>query len=1042
MDRVSHAITTHNSSAPRVQAKTYTASFDGSGVHFWPHRPFNQDVTSWKPGPRPGGRFGRPEPDAEIILCTKLIHLENQVLYLQHDRPLSWSLVGNTAQALLNEDVGLVHHCETGGKGVEVSWVFKKRPAGEGPLTIEFAVKGLTYQGASVHGNHLVDAGGLARVRIGQAVAVDSKDLRCELPTVASSDRFSICVPGEFLAKAAFPLAVDPTISPEFGMDQPVTVPRPGEHQLPAAAWNGTNWLVVWAELPGFFESPVDVVGARVSKEGALLDPLGILISRWEVTAAPSVASNGRDYLVVWDRWDRVTEFDIAGARVTADGEVADSQRIVISNLPADQFQPSVAGDREGYLVVWKDRRTGDANIFGARVSNEGTVLDGDGFPIRVGFGEKSRPSVARGPGGFLAVWSQELGAIFGARLDRNGTVLDPNGIAVSGALGDQMYPSVAANSNAYLVAWHNFHSSTPNPEETDVYGALVTPAGDVSAAQVIASNTLPYFRASPGLGAGTDDFLVAWNDLQAVPPGIYASRISSSGAVLDPGAVLIDSVPGTLTPAVAAYDNGFLVVWNRASSPQGGFGSAIFASRLNTQVERLDPQPLLITAKDNDETSPAVASNGTNWLVVWEDWRSTDNIDIYGARIGYNGTPLDLVAIPISTQPRFKLDPAVASAGGDYLVVWVDGRNAGFPYTDIYGARVRTDGTVLDPAGIAICTAASGQITPAISSDGENYLVTWADARVTNTSDIYAARVNQAGTVLEPDGFAVNSQSHRASLPTAAFNGQEFLVAWSQSAHDPEHDGDILGARVSRDGIVLDPDAILITSATNAQRGPAIAAAGSDFLVIWADTRNTVTPSGDTFGGEIYGARIDAGGIVLDPLGFRISSTAYGAFPALGSDGTNFVAVWASAGATPGTNRQVLAAWIDRNGQVLLRDLTVNTTGLAGATLPVVASARSGEFVVLSEALRNGANRIVGNLLSLAFRPTIQSLTLAAGGATLEWSTQPARTYRLQFTSNLRNAEWLDLEPIITATSNSATLLDSTVGQDPQRFYRVYQLP
>src|SRR5207302_2750163 len=135
----------------------------------------------------------------------------------------------------------------------------------------------------------------------------------------------------------------------------------------------------------------------------------------------------------------------------------------------------------------------GDANIYGTRVSNEGAVLDGNGFPISTASGEQFQPSVTRGPDGFLVVWSdwRQISSngsdIYGARLDTNRTVLDPDGIAITTAPQDQMYPFVAADSTNYLVVWQDFRNST---EEADVYGALVTPAGEVSDPQGIAVNT------------------------------------------------------------------------------------------------------------------------------------------------------------------------------------------------------------------------------------------------------------------------------------------------------------------------------------------------------------------------------------------------------------------------------------------------------------------------------------------------------------------------------------------------------------------------
>jgi hypothetical protein len=988
-----------------------------------------------------------------VTLRTRLIRLGDKVLYERRGRALSWSVQGNTAQTLLNQHVGLVEHYEAGGDGIELSWVLSQRPVAQGPLEIELEMKEMSCAGISDQWIHLADATGTPRVRIGRAVAVDSAGRRFEAVMVANHQSLCVRVSPEDLAQAVYPLAVDPLISPEFGMDEPVMIPRAGEHQIPQVAWNGTNWLVVWTEWNAIFDSPVEVVAARVSKDGVVLDPFGILISGGEAPpAAPAVTSNGKDYFVVWEHFDFATALDIRGARVTADGQVSDPGGIVINKLPNDQWNPSVAAESEGYLVVWKDRRTGgDADIYGTRVSNEGVVLDGDGFPINIAPEEQSHPSVARGPGGFLVVWSDwrnisSNGAdIFGARLDTNGTVLDPGGIAISTAPGDQVFPRAAANSNGYMVVWHDFRNSTADTPQTDIYGTLVTPAGEVSHPQGIAVSTAPGYQTFPGVAAraeNSENFLVVWNDNRPVQPGIYSARVSGAGVVLDPEGILVDSTPITFTPAIAASDKEFLVVWNRTSRPEGGFGSAVVGARLNDQAKSIDSKPILITAGDSGEASPAVASNGTNWLVVWQDSRNVGAIGIYGARISYNGTPLDTTALPISTQPGgVKLSPVVASAAGNYLVAWADSRNSPPPFYDIYGARIRGDGTLMDPAGIAICTAHT-QFTPAVASDGTNYLVVWQDAREVNASDIYAARLRQDGNVLEPNGFPVSADTNGQYEPDVAFDGVDFLVVWSQFAHGtpPGYQDDIYGARVSRGGVVLDPAGIPISRAAYAQSLPAVASDGSGFFVTWRDTRNTTTEAGDTFGGQVYGARVSSAGDVLDPDGLPVSTNAFLAAPSLAFSGDSYLAVWDSH-PVPGVSgpTQIRAAWIGRDGSVLLNDLVVNP--IAGADAAVTGGP-CGSFIVVNDATRNGASRVVGNLVSFGNAPVIRSLRLGDGTATIVWQAEAGKTYRLQFKPGLSDSNWLNLDPVVTATNSTASLLDSTIGQEAQRFYRVLQLP
>src|SRR5207244_4121985 len=98
-------------------------------------------------------------------------------------------------------------------------------------------------------------------------------------------------------------------------------------------------------------------------------------------------------------------------------------------------------------------------------------------------------------------------------------------------------------------------------------------------------------------------------------------------------------------------------------------------------------------------------------------------------------------------------------------------------------------------------------------------------------------------------NGFPVSARTDAQSTPSAAFNGKDFLIVWTEWYQRPQSQYDIWAARVSPDGLVLDPNAIAISRATNAQTAPATASDGSEFMVIWRDTRNTVTTNGSTFG-------------------------------------------------------------------------------------------------------------------------------------------------------------------------------------------------
>ncbi len=74
---------------------------------------------------------------------------------------------------------------------------------------------------------------------------------------------------------------------------------------------------------------------------------------------------------------------------------------------------------------------------------------------------------------------------------------------------------------------------------------------------------------------------------------------------------------------------------------------------------------------------------------------------------------------------------------------------------------------------------------------------------------------------------------------------------------------------------------------------------------------------------------------------------------------------------------------------------------------------------------------------LSLPLPPVFSSITQTGGTLTLVWSAVAGQTYQLQYSTNLVQTNWIDLDGAITATNGAMAASDS-VGSGPQRFYRV----
>jgi len=286
------------------------------------------------------------------------------------------------------------------------------------------------------------------------------------------------------------------------------------------------------------------------------------------------------------------------------------------------------------------------------------------------------------------------------------------------------------------------------------------------------------------------------------------------------------------------------------------------------------DDEFLIDTSGVGEQWSPAAAFDGANYLVVWQDYRTGSN-DIRGARVTSDGAMLDSAGFVVSQAPRGQCVPVVGFGGASFLVVWEDyGSGSG----DIYGARVTPQGAVLDTQGIFISHALNDAPRPAVAFDGMNFLVVWKDRRNGDYGDIYGARVTPTGVVLDPAGVPISTGEDWQAEPFAAFDGTNFLVVW-----EVELAGwTIYGARVTPQGEVLDTAGFVISQGMGAYL-PVVGFDGSNFLVVWR------SPNGYT-----YGARVTPQGTVLDSAGLLISHGAGNQHvPAVGFDGTNFLVVW-----------------------------------------------------------------------------------------------------------------------------------------------------
>jgi hypothetical protein len=298
----------------------------------------------------------------------------------------------------------------------------------------------------------------------------------------------------------------------------------------------------------------------------------------------------------------------------------------------------------------------------------------------------------------------------------------------------------------------------------------------------------------------------------------------------------------------------------------------------------RVGPEIVVSSRAVDEEEDPVPSWNGSRFLVVWQSTRRGPS-DIFGAWVEPDGAVVPPDGFPISQGPSDGLFPDVAWGGDSHLAVWQDLRSRS--NWQIYGARVRPDGTVLDPEGLAVGAGSGNRRHPRVAWSGRVFFAAWMQERPGAGWDILATRIAPDGRVLDPEGIVVGGGAGDQTRAAVAWNGRTFVVAWMDERRG---DTDIFAARVDEAGRVLDPSGIAVSTAAGEQGYPAVGASASsngEAVIVWVDKRG-----GGPY--QLSGAALAPDGRVVQPDGVALSSTPrLHMFPAAACRGKECLIVW-----------------------------------------------------------------------------------------------------------------------------------------------------
>lgn len=245
-----------------------------------------------------------------------------------------------------------------------------------------------------------------------------------------------------------------------------------GERMLPALASNGDVTVLAMAGYEDLFIM-------RFSPDGIPLGPELPLESSLGWAAQPALATNGREFLLVytdgstWYHAPTPRGLGVFGFRLGADGAPLDAAPIAIADSDANDADPRVASDGVDFLVVYNSWSYGPLQSGAKRVLRNGALGDGTAGDPGQSFGDGTFPQVAPLGQGYVISFirlDSPLVSVWVVPVDRRGVALEAPRVMVDGNTASSLHALAAADG----VAWLAYARRVPEPAYANVQRVFV----------------------------------------------------------------------------------------------------------------------------------------------------------------------------------------------------------------------------------------------------------------------------------------------------------------------------------------------------------------------------------------------------------------------------------------------------------------------------------------------------------------------------------------------------------------------------------------
>ncbi|MFX0032673.1 MAG: hypothetical protein ACFE9P_08405 [Candidatus Hermodarchaeota archaeon] len=765
--------------------------------------------------------------------------------------------------------------------------------------------------------------------------------------------------------------------------------------------------IIAWWDARSIETSGYDIYAQRIDSNGITqwMANGTIISTETHNQMIPQMTCDGvGGAIIAWQDYRSGTNLHIYAQRINHNGITQwIANGTVISIASGSQLSPRITSDGGGgAIIAWKDSRSGVSyDIYAQRIDANGIVQwTANGTSVCAASGTQENPQIINdGAGGGIITWWDYRSSISGQdiyaqRIDSKGNVQwTVDGMAISTASGSQLSPKITSDGvGGAIIVWSNNAiggydiyaqriDSEGNPQYIGNGTAIITASGEQVDVQITNN--------------GKGDAIITWEDFRSgLFSDIYSTLIDSNGIPkwTANGKVICTAISDQYSSQITSdgTGGGIITWWDFRS----GTNSDIYAQRINHNgITQWIANGTVISMASGHQWTPQIASDGIGGaVIVWEDFRSGSNWDIYAQRIDSNGMVKwtangTIISTAINDQRYLQI---ISDGLGGAIIAWEDTRN-GVGNSDIYAQRIDSDGASLWMAnGTAVSTANENQRYLQLTSDGAGgAIIAWGDYRSGTDYDIYVQRIDSNGiTQWAANGTALcTAINHQFRFQIAPDGLGGAIIAW-EDARNGTGNSDIYAQRIDSNGVTLwMANGIAISTASESQGEPQITSDGlGGAIIAWGDYRSD-------FDSDIYTQRIDSNGNAQwMPNGTAISTSINDQIsPQITKHGVGgAIIVWEDF--RSGSNCDIYAQRIDSNGMV---KWTANGTFISLANndqnAPKMINDGVGGAIITWSDLRSGSHADVYAQRIRSSVPTSNHpnsiITFRNGSETINWT-------------------------------------------------------